>query len=402
MSELINNSEVRKQAIKDILKKLHEGKSLEEVKEDFNKAFSKVSASEISEAEQALIKEGMEVSEIQKLCDVHAAVFKGSVLEIHKPKDVSEVPGHPANVLKLENREIERILENRLKPKKESNLSESDMQDLEGALEELGKIHIHYLKKENLIFPIMEKKGIEAPPKVMWAVDDEIRALIKDLKLKLQGKTEDLNIYKEKLTVLYDKINEMIFKEENILLPMIIESFSQGDWKAIYEESREIGFIAENIPEWKPSLQLGSKSQEEKKETKGIISLPTGNFTLKELTAVLNTLPFDITFVDKEDTVRYFSEGKERIFTRTKAAIGRKVVNCHPPASVHIVEQIVEDLRTGRKDNEDFWINLGSKFALIRYFAVRDEMGEFLGVMEVSQDIKPIQEITGEKRLASR
>ncbi|WP_040214905.1 DUF438 domain-containing protein [Clostridium polynesiense] len=402
MSELINNSEVRKQAIKDILKKLHEGKSLEEVKEDFNKAFSKVSASEISEAEQALIKEGMEVSEIQKLCDVHAAVFKGSVLEIHKPKDVSEVPGHPANMLKLENREIERILENRLKPKKESNLSESDMQDLKGALEELGKIHIHYLKKENLIFPIMEKKGIEAPPKVMWAVDDEIRALIKDLKLKLQGKTEDLNIYKEKLTVLYDKINEMIFKEENILLPMIIESFSQGDWKAIHEESREIGFIAENIPEWKPSLQLGSKSQEEKKETKGIISLPTGNFTLKELTAVLNTLPFDITFVDKEDTVRYFSEGKERIFTRTKAAIGRKVVNCHPPASVHIVEQIVEDLRTGRKDNEDFWINLGSKFALIRYFAVRDEMGEFLGVLEVSQDIKPIQEITGEKRLASR
>ncbi len=404
MSEVINNGEMRKQAIKDILKKLHEGKTVEEVKGDFDKAFSGVTATEISDAEQSLIEEGLEVSEVQKLCDVHAAVFKGSILEIHRPKDPSEIPGHPANVLKLENRELERILEMQLKPAIGEIKKENTFIRLNSIIEELGKIHIHYLKKENLFFPIMEKKGVEAPPKVMWGVDDEIRAMLKNARLQLKSQAMDIDLIKEKLQEVYDKINEMIFKEENILLPMVLDIFTTEDWRRIHEESSEIGFIVDNIPKWKPSLELGKPQEASKKvpEDRGSITMPSGTFTLKEITALLNTLPFDITFVDKDNTVKYFSEGKERIFTRTKAAIGRKVINCHPPASVHIVEEIIEDLRTGRKDHEDFWINLGSKFALIRYFAVRDEKGEFLGVLEVSQDIKPIQEITGEKRLVSK
>ncbi len=123
------------------------------------------------------------------------------------------------------------------------------------------------------------------------------------------------------------------------------------------------------------------------------------NINVNKISALLNTLPLDITFVDKDGVVKYFSNGSERIFARTKAVIGRKVQNCHPPASVHVVEEVVENLRSGKKDHEDFWIKMGLRYAYIRYFAVRDENGEFLGVLEVTQDIKPIQEITGEKRL---
>jgi len=121
----------------------------------------------------------------------------------------------------------------------------------------------------------------------------------------------------------------------------------------------------------------------------------------EEVIHMLNTLPLDITFGEKNDTVKYFSQGKERIFHRTKAVIGRNVANCHPPASVHVVQKIVEDFKSGAKDHEDFWIKMGDKYVLIRYFAVRSDTGEYLGTLEVTQDIKPLQEITGEKRLLS-
>lgn len=152
---------------------------------------------------------------------------------------------------------------------------------------------------------------------------------------------------------------------------------------------------------WKPSPQKEEKAAEEEPQLSGSIKLPTGVLEIEELVNLMNALPVDITFVDKDNRVKYFSQGKERVFPRTVSVIGRNVSNCHPPASVHIVEKIVEDLRTGRKDKEDFWLHLGDKFILISYYAVRSENREFLGVLEVTQNIKPIQEITGEKRLVS-
>jgi DUF438 domain-containing protein len=181
---------------------------------------------------------------------------------------------------------------------------------------------------------------------------------------------------------------------------MLLDNLTQDEWKAIYEESDEIGYIVKNIPKWDPSEEYEVEEKEQKIEN-GIVNLPSGIFRIEELTAMLNTLPLDITFVDKNDVVKYFSQGQERIFPRTKAIIGRKVSNCHPPASVHVVEKIVQDFKDGKKENEDFWIKMEDKFIYIRYFAVRNEEGEYLGVLEMTQDIKGIQEITGEKRLMS-
>lgn len=402
MSEYINNREMRQNTIKDIIRQLHEGKSVEEVKQQFEETFQGVAASEISAAEAALIAEGLPVSEVQRLCDVHASVFKGSIEEIHQPEDPAQIPGHPLNVLKRENRALEKIIENDIRPYLSELDKKGSLQKIEEGMEKLSKISLHYQKKENLLFPYMEKYGITAPPKVMWGVDDEIRDRIKEVRTLLSEGLADQDTILQKTEETLNQVTEMIFKEENIMIPMLFENLTQDEWKTVYDESPEIGFLIDKIPEWKPQKQVKEDITKEQPEAEaGLIRLPSGAFTVEELTCMLNTLPFDITFVDKDDLVKYFSEGKERTFPRTKAIIGRTVSNCHPPASVHIVEKIVEDFKAGVKDQEDFWIKMGGKYVFIRYYAVRNEKGEYLGVLEVTQNINPIQEISGEKRLVS-
>lgn len=400
MSEHINNREYRKEMIKKMITQLHEGKTIDQVKGMFNEVFNGVSATEISEAEQALISEGLPVEEVQRLCDVHAAAFKGSIAEIHSQVDVSVIPGHPANTLKAENVFLQTLIDARIKP----YINQLDKPETKNhvlkALEDLAQIDIHYSKKENLMFPYLEKYGITAPPKVMWGVDDEVRSQLKEIRQRIQAGNTGSD-FTTALEELLTKISEMIYKEEKILLPMLIEHLTQQEWKTIDDESAEIGQLVEKLGQWQPieEKQTGTIIED---KLPGIITLPSGVFTTEELTHVLNVLPFDITFVDKDDKVKYFSQGTERIFARTKAIIGREVSNCHPPASVHVVEQIVADLKSGKKDHEDFWISMKGQYILIRYFAVRNEQGEYLGVLEVTQNIKPLQEITGEKRLVTQ
>ena len=191
----------------------------------------------------------------------------------------------------------------------------------------------------------MEKYGLAAPPKVMWNVDDEIREELKNIKESIQSKPNNSSELISKIENALVKIEEMIFKEENIMLPMLLEQLTQEEWKAIADEGDEFGYLIENIPDWKAKKILDLNVRKENLHEEGFIKLQTGIFDLEQLTYMLNTLPFDITFVDKDDIVKYFSQGSERIFPRTKSVIGRTVSNCHPPASVHIVEKIVEDFK---------------------------------------------------------
>lgn len=403
MSEEINNRKYRAEVIKSLIAQLHEGKTVDEVKSQFEKAFDGVSADEISKAEQALIEDGMPIAEVQRLCDVHASVFKGSIADIHRPSELSEVPGHPINTLKRENRAIERLIQN-IRNQVESASEDGGNEAVSGSLRKLLQIDKHYLKKENLYFPFMEQYGITAPPKVMWGVDDEIRAQLKAVVAQLESKK--LSDMTQEIDAVLEKITEMIFKEENIMLPMLLEHLKTEDWKRIADDTDELGYcLISNVPTWAPSAEVDAAKSESidlpAPSTSDLVHLATGVFKIAELERVLDTLPVDITFVDKDDTVKFFSQSKERIFPRTKSIIGRKVSNCHPPASVHIVEGIVSDFKAGKKDQEDFWIKMGEKFVYIRYFAVRSAQGEYLGTLEVTQNIKPIQDITGEKRLVS-
>jgi len=393
MSAEINNREYRKNKLKEIIGKLHRGQTVEQVREEFAKTFGQVSAEEISEAEQALINEGMQVEEVQRLCDVHASIFgEGGVAPAGGPQGADE-PGHPAHTLKAANAALRALIS-----EIRGLIGQGGLEAARGLREKaslLPGIDSHYKIKENLFFPYMEKYGVTAPPKVMWGVDDEIRGEIKAALLDLErGETAEL----EKALV---RTEDMAFKEENILLPILLEKLHEDEWRQIARDSAEFGFFLTEAPP--PFRGTGDAargaSRPEDAAAEGAVRLPTGDFQPAELAAVLNTLPLDMTFVDKDDRVRFFSQGKERAFPRTVSVLGRNVSNCHPPASVHIVESIVSDFKSGRKDHEDFWIQMGEQLIHIRYFAVRGEQGEYLGVLETTQNIAPLKAITGEKRL---
>jgi PAS domain S-box-containing protein len=399
MSEISNK---KKDIMKDIIRKLHEGLTLEEAKERFEKEIGAASSTEIAEMEQALINEGLSPEEIKKFCNVHALLFQ-SALE----KSISEEtsPSHPVYLFKLENREIEKIADS-LKKLKEVKKEELPLvkQKLNDLLNELKGIETHYSRKELVLFPFLEKQGFTGPSKVMWGKDNEVRDLlnnaissvedIKDIKaLKLYSKNS--------LNPLIEEVTGMIFKEENILFPTCLEKLSTNDWVEILKESDKVGYVFVEKPKETETLikDLEEAQPEEAVFEDNEISLPTGKLRLKELMSVLNTLPVDITFVDKEDKVRYFSDSKERIFLRTKSVIGIEVQNCHPPQSLEAVENILKSFKEGKRDTVDFWINIEGKFVYIRYFAVRDEGGSYLGTLEVSQDLTEIKKLEGEKRL---
>jgi len=407
VTELINNRQYRINLLKQIVMELHQGKSVDEVKGKFREAVKDTSHEEVAAMEQALIEEGLPVEEIQKMCDVHASIFKES---LDKKPEPEAIPGHPIHTFFQENRALEDLIKNEIKPRIEALKSADELEEQKKViLELLGKYNLlmdidkHYSRKENLVFPYLEKYGITAPPKVMWGVDDEIRGEIKDVIKDLKNYDTDarLNIA-NKIENNLNRIQEMIYKEEKIFFPMAAQNLTQDEWYEIYKESDEIGFcLVEPAARWEPqNVNLTEKADiVADPHSKGSIKFDTGILTPKQVELIFNHLPFDITFVDKDDIVRYFSAGPERIFARTKAVIGRSVQNCHPPASVHIVEKLVQDFKEGKKDVEEFWINMRGRMIYIRYFAVRDEKGEFVGTLEITQDITKIKELTGEKRL---
>jgi DUF438 domain-containing protein len=316
MSEIINNREYRQKVLKELIMELHNGKSAEEVKERFAKLIEGVAPSEISEMEQALIMEGMPVEEVQRLCDVHAAVFKGSIAEIHSAqvKKAEEIEGHPINTFKLENREIESLINRNIEPNLEVFNNDDSKYVLHKLMEGFNLLYDvdkHYQRKEHLVFPYLEKYGISAPPKVMWGVDDEIRAAVKEVKMLLSRYSGDKETIIHKASEALKKIKEMIFKEENILFPMCMDTLTEDEWFQIMEESDEIGYaLIEPKVKWKPKRNslVREKSEVVNENSKnGYIKLPTGFLSAKEFEQLLNTLPFDITFIDKDDIVKYFS-----------------------------------------------------------------------------------------------
>jgi len=399
MSEFINNvSKERKAALKKLIKRLHAGEDFESVKADFESQFSEVSTEEISAMEASLIEDGMQVEEIQKLCDVHANVFGGSISDIHG-LSLTKEEGHPLQVMKAENERIEQLIQEEIEPylKKEGD---QPVLMLRIAFDRLSEINKHYARKEQLFFPYLERKDITAPPKVMWGVDDDIRAMIKAVQTKLNEPGTKVKDVLEDAKKAIKEVREMIFKEDTILSPLLEENLNLYNFITIAENSDEVGYFLE-APKKKFEQAGEEVSPEETNTTNkdGEVPIGAGSLTLEQLEAVMNTLPLDLTFVDSEGHVKYFTQGEERIFDRPATIIGRHVNQCHPPSSVHIVEEIVESFRTGKKDNEDFWIQMKDKMIHIRYFAVRNKQGEYLGTLEFTQDISPLRALEGEKRL---
>ena len=400
MSELMEN---KKSMLKELIKALHAGAHPDEMKDKFKEVLEGIGPLEIAKVEEELIEEGMPSEEVRKLCDVHLAVFRES---LEKPK--SEVPpGHPIYILLKEHELVKGFAEQitHLLPIIEQA---KDFEGIENNFSKIGELlgylkeyEKHKVREENSLFPYLEKHGVTQPPAIMWAEHDEQRAEIKEATKTLENKgVLGFDEFKGKLLPHLKNLAQLIpnhfYKEENILFPTSLRLIGDMEWREIKASMDDLGYCY-----FTPKVAIGEKLElvKEVKEQEGEITFKTGSMTKAELEVMLNTLPVDITFVDKEDTVRYFSQPKERLFPRAKAVIGRKVQQCHPEKSVHVVNQIVSDFKSGKRDTAEFWINLGERKVYIRYFAVRDKAGNYLGTLEATQNITEIKKIEGEKRL---
>jgi len=395
------NKQAKKEVLKDIILKLHSGLTAEKAKERFEKEVGNISSTEIADLEQSLINEGLSPDEIKKFCNVHALIFQ-SALEKTPSGELFEA--HPVNLFKLENREIEKLTGSLKTIAAEKANLPALKSKIKETLLKLKEIEAHYNRKEQLLFPFLEKAGFMGPSKVMWGKDNEVRDLLKSALNGLESVSNqaELQDYARKaLNPLIEEVDGMIFKEENILFPASLEKLAPADWVSILQESDDVGYVFITKPAETQALikDLQAALSEEPVWQDGAISMPSGTIKPVELMALFNTLPVDLTFVDKDDTVRYFSEGKDRIFIRTRAVIGRKVQNCHPPQSVDVVEKILASFKDGSKDFYEFWINLRGKLVYIRYFAMRDKQRNYLGTLEVSQDVTGIKKLEGERRL---
>ena len=531
----------RAEALRSLLDRLSEGEDLESVRADFVRDFKDVDPAEIMRAEQGLMESGMPLSKVQKLCDVHSALFHGDSKEekianaeravqaslknqagkeeknyINKSEEADaliQIPGHPLATFTKENVALGKYLENTkarweslvesLSGKNKSEIAEKSkgaqgaegVEDAQGepdweALlaafsEELAKLRsftVHYAKKGDLLYPLLKVKyDISGPSQVMWTVDDEIRDTLGELKRELSEKSkgvralkntgEDLDDEEEEyirskveiaesilnsfflknyLTV-RNRIEEMIYKEENILFPMCALQFQKEEWIQIYFDSKDYDacFSVENAS-WKEAEENGNtpekwraveaagdsergKSGKEASEehsgdfrnaalpqgagkmledllrrveslegksgnrgespsaSDGEIIMPGGHLKKNEIIAMLNTLPVEITFVDKDNINRFFNEGP-KVFKRPQMAIDREVFSCHPPKVEPMVRMIIGNFRDGKEDEVPIWMEKGGKPFLVRYMAVRDKEQNYVGTLEAVTDMTEVKE----------
>lgn len=405
MSELLENERQRKDLLKHMIKELRAGQAPEAVRQQLQRLMGEVPYADVVAVEQELMQEGMPAEEIMKVCDVHMQAIGGQVARGRR-----EVPpGHPAHHFVEENRALqwemqamEKLLAE-LEAVPETRNAESLRLQLSAHLQKLGDVGKHYQRKENLLFPFLEKHGISGPSKVMWGKDDEARQRLKEAAETLSAAREatagELRAAVElTLRPALQSLRDMMVKEEEILLPMALDNLAEAEWAQIHRQSPEIGFcLVQPVAGWTP---VGADAPAAAPASEaGRVRLPSGSLSVAELTAILNLLPVDISFVGADDRVHYFSEGRERIFARNRAVLGREVRNCHPPKSLATVEKILADFRSGAREQAAFWIELHGRFIHIEYFAVRGEGGEYLGTLEVSQDLTAKRSLKGERRL---
>jgi hypothetical protein len=400
LSELIDNSEKRVEILAEIIRDLHAGKDREAAREKLASLVRRTTSEEIVAMEQKLISQGMTVSEIKGMCDLHSQVLGELVQDDLRARTA---PGHPFHTLHCENEAIlqaTKAMREVISGLNEANL-ESSVSRWREMHERLLDVEKHYARKENVLFPHLERHGITGPSQVMWGKDDDIRAFMKSLREALTKNDVTLDQWRAVIggiaLPMLDQIEGMVEKEEKILFPMALKQLTPEEWGAIYNDSGHFGYcLIEPEAGYQPPRATAVEAESEGGAS---IRAGVGQLTPEELKALVNVLPVDLTFVDADDRVAFFSEGKDRIFVRSPSIIGRKVQNCHPPQSVAVVDRILSDFRSGSRDVAEFWITLQGRFVHIRYFAVRDPRGEYLGTLEVTQDLTQLRALEGERRL---
>lgn len=410
MSELIDNgAESRKDLLKHLILQLHVGAAPAQVQRQLVRMLGQVPYGLVVEVEQELMADGMPPEEVTRLCHLHGAALQGA---IDLSGAAAAPPGHPAHVFHEENAALSRELAGLERELAELEAldqnapgAEALLLSVRARLNALADVEKHYLRKEHLLFPYLEKHGITGPPKVMWGKHDETRALLRGAMDALAARPATVAEARAAVALAVrpaaQAIGDMIQREEDILLPMCLDTLEELEWWEIARQSADVGFcLVEPSEGWRPESAPAAEASEAG-EAGGRIRLPTGSFSVRELEALLNALPVDATFVDADDRVRYFTHGRERVFARSRAVLGRKVQYCHPPSSVDTIDEILRGFRAGARDRAAFWIQKRGRFVHIEYQALRDASGTYLGCLEVTQDLTDKRALEGEQRLLS-
>jgi len=406
----------RQVELKKIIARLHGGEPASELKKEFAALIKGVSAAEVAAMEQSLIDGGMPVEEVQRLCDVHVQVFQQSLSLGKKPK---ELPGHPIHTMIEENRQARKKAFALVAAARSWAWGIGAAEPAASALEDLAQIIVHYTRKENQLFPYLERDNFTGPSRVMWGKHDEIRARFAEARKALKDSPKAFFKITKSLA---SSIRKMIFMEEHILIPESARRLSEKDWAEIRLGEEAIGFAwvkpdslydaglvlasrmnpgkPENRGETQPEARMPespAKTSPERGEE--LLELATGRIAREVLDLALKTMPVDISVVDENDKVLYYSDAPHRIFPRSPAVIGRSVQNCHPQKSVDVVNKILKAFKNKEKSKARFWIEMGGRFILIEYYALYDAAGTYRGTLEVSQDLTELRALEGQRRL---
>ncbi len=391
----------RQEALKGIIRKLHDGVPVEQVKAEFDALIVGIDSAEIARMEQALIAEGMPVEDVQRLCDVHVTVFKEALDE--KPSATVEA-GHPIDAYKRENEVATQLVAdlNLLLGALATATDDADraavLETISAKLGELATIDTHYARKENQLFPVLETHGVEGPTKVMWALDDDIRGRLKTAR-SLLAAGDTVIARRHAARDPHDDRRHDLQGGEDPLPHLARRRHRRGMGDGSPPATPRSATRGSRVRQAKRrSLHLLRPPPKPLASGEMLLPLPTGALTLGQLDLLFRALPFDVTYVDENDRVRFYSEG-ERVFPRSPGAIGREVRNCHPPKSLHKVEEILAAFKAAEKDVAEFWIEMGPKFIHIRYFALRDEGGAYRGCLEVVHDATHVRGLIGNRRI---
>jgi DUF438 domain-containing protein len=413
----------KKEVIKAVLRELHSGVSLEVLKERFKEFLKDISPMEIPLIEQELVREGVPIQEIIKLCDLHVALFRDFLIS----RELEDVPrGHPLNLLLMENEyllkkaEVLNIYALSLSRATSEDEKKALINNIRDLINDLRKIRVHYRKIQMLIFPYLEKRGISAVPRVLWAREDEIIVKLRGMVKLLES--NDYTQIAKRASEIANGISEIIFRENKILFPAVWVLLSEGEWAAINDEANKIGWLVNLDVKWIPrgeptmpyevkgvvsgevleklpqemkimALAGGIKPDEYELIRQGDLNLETGFINLDELKSLIKSLPLEVTFADVNDRVRFFSEGKfHKGFVRSKTILGRRVEYCHPPRLEAFIKKVLNELKSGAKDYEVFWTKMGDRIIRVMVVALRNDEGKYLGALEIVEDLTEIVE----------
>ncbi len=414
MDKYLKSDPKRISTILNIVNEFFAGKPLSELQKEFESELDgTITPTEFALAEQKMEDMGVNNSEFEAKIDELLKIFKKS-LEKVSIDNLDE--GHPLDTFIKENNAIKELLTELREADKKIDLNNVDHDYWVKVYDKLAQINTHYVRKENQLFPYLETKGFDKPSTVMWALHDDVRKLIKNYRNLLDEKNYEELFGTQKM--LFNAIEDMIFKEEKILWPASLEMLNNQEWAEIRQGEDEVGYcLIDTPPMWNPNWQHPSKIETKTVQTPentepapftgsgkassqfGAINLDVGAITPEQINLIFKHMPFDVTYVDENDEVRYYNKGEDRVFPRSAGIIGRQVKYCHPPKSVHIVEKIVDAFKKGERNEANFWINFKDKFVYIQYFAVRDNNGNYKGVLEITYDAKTVRSLEGEQRL---